>query len=541
MGIKIVNPARTTPTCRYCRAMSLPGRARRMWISSAVVLLIAALLSTFSSSPSAAVTGTGTISGTILDQNGKPAQWVQVNVFPPGGEYVASAQTDSTGHYAITGLAPGTYNLNAEPPDDDWNMWYPSHGVFATDPNGIVLDAGETEAHDAVMDRPAWLVVSVIDSLGNPITDVGAWAAVDGDPNALCDRAVSHTPAPPAILVPCDRVGALTLHVAYSVGGSEQTETLVPLTVTDGEIKQVTVTVPAFVKASGRITTSAGTPLSGVSLLGSAEGCSMGAGPTGSTGRFSVSCLANTSGRYDVTTRSLSYINRTLTVTVGTVAKNLGDIHLSTAAKAKAKIVKNTGYSLTNGPCLKAYRWSGTSWVLNTNVKSVKNSTTTTLGGARSGTYKFLATECYPDWGYASPSPTPSHERKWVAGGKHYAMKAGQTLTLPTTTLRPAYNTTLSISKITPPVAAGGSASIAVRVVASGTTAGPTGTFGFEIQDVDGNGAVFTRSLPSANDGKLTVEVPNLATGTYDVVVTFRGSYRFRDVRYPVKGTLIVP
>ena len=43
-----------------------------------------------------------------------------------------------------------------------------------------------------------------------------------------------------------------------------------------------------------------------------------------------------------------------------------------------------------------------------------------------------------------------------------------------------------------------------------------------------GNGAVFTRSLPVANDGKLTVSVPNLAPGTYDVVVTFRGSYRFQ-------------
>ncbi len=335
-------------------------------------------------------------------------------------------------------------------------------------------------------------MVDVVDTLGRPVTNAQVWAE-NGVPNGLgCDRPRANL-YPGKILVVCAESPSVTVHAQRNAGVANLGHAEVTSEIAPGAITPLTVTLPAIAKATGRVVSSSGKPLSGVALeprtpsagADDSSACGHG-GPTGRTGAFAITCRASSGATFDVTTRSLSYVDRTLTVAVGTTDKKLGDIKLATAAKVKAKIIKSTGKKLTNGPCLRAYRKSGRSW-LATAEKSSVSSSTETVGGLRAGTYRFLATECYPEWDNPSPSPTPAHERKWVAGGKSYKLRAGRTVTLPTTKLRPAYITTLSITDIEPPATSGGTVKIAVRVTASGTSAGPTGAFEFEVQHANGD------------------------------------------------------
>lgn len=501
-----------------------------------LALLSSLLMTLLLSAPTTAATAS-TISGTIVDQNGLPAPWVEVRVGHPGEDTLKTANTNASGHYSITGLAAGTYTMSAGTPQTEY-LWGENATAFDGEVQELSVGDGATVTRNAVIQRPVWLKVSVQDSVGAPV-NVGIEVAIAGQPTAYCNRAVEHTLDVTSILVVCDRGGSITVT-------AKGVSTVVDATL--GDITPVALTVPAKRKASGRVINSSGNPVSSVELEprnpnGGAEDppCGWG-GPTGKNGKFSLICDANSTVAFDVTTRSLSYIDRTLKVSVGTVNKSLGDIKLATAAKAQVKVIKNTGKKLTNGPCLEAYRKSGGSWIF-TETKSSSSTTTRTVGGLKAGTYKFLAAECYPDWSKPSPSPTPSHERKWVNGGKAYKLRAGHTVKLPTTKLRPAYDTKLSITEIAPPGAPGGAATISVRVTASGTSAGPTGRFEFEVEHPDGDDvAIFTRSLSSSKKGRLTVTVPaDVTTGPYDVRVWFRGTGRFRDVRFPVDQSFVVP
>src|ERR1700733_240732 len=80
--------------------------------------------------PMAAQNGRGLITGTVSDQQGRALQGARVDVTPGG----ATALTDSTGQYTITGLpAPATYEIKV------------TYAGFAVAANKYDLKAGETD------------------------------------------------------------------------------------------------------------------------------------------------------------------------------------------------------------------------------------------------------------------------------------------------------------------------------------------------------------------------------------------------------------
>ena len=57
----------------------------------------------------------GRITGTVLDQRGQPVQHIFVHaVQEKTGMYMATADSDDAGQFAVEGLEPGTYDLFGE-------------------------------------------------------------------------------------------------------------------------------------------------------------------------------------------------------------------------------------------------------------------------------------------------------------------------------------------------------------------------------------------------------------------------------------------
>jgi TonB-dependent receptor len=96
-------------------------RRRALWAMAALFLTCW---------PMAAQSGRGLITGTVADQQGRALQGARVDVTPGG----ATALTDSTGQYTITGLpAPATYEIKV------------TYAGFAVAANKYDLKAGETD------------------------------------------------------------------------------------------------------------------------------------------------------------------------------------------------------------------------------------------------------------------------------------------------------------------------------------------------------------------------------------------------------------
>ena len=61
-------------------------------------------------------TGTGTITGTVLDTNRDVLQGASVTVTAQSGSVIRNAQSGADGQFALTGLPPATYKLTVTAP-----------------------------------------------------------------------------------------------------------------------------------------------------------------------------------------------------------------------------------------------------------------------------------------------------------------------------------------------------------------------------------------------------------------------------------------
>ena len=98
--------------------------------SIAIMVFIASVvLTACQSAAGAASTGTGSISGTIVDVAGKPIEKAQVITDPA----IAAAETGADGKYTLSGIPSGIFSVTAA-----------KHGYNAADKTGIVVQGGKT-------------------------------------------------------------------------------------------------------------------------------------------------------------------------------------------------------------------------------------------------------------------------------------------------------------------------------------------------------------------------------------------------------------
>jgi hypothetical protein len=79
-----------------------------------------------------AQTGTGTISGTVMDKSGDELQGARVTLMGPSPADTRTIMSDRDGHFAFTGLPPGTYGITVT-----------GAGMSTLTSNQIPLQAGE--------------------------------------------------------------------------------------------------------------------------------------------------------------------------------------------------------------------------------------------------------------------------------------------------------------------------------------------------------------------------------------------------------------
>ncbi|PYQ40227.1 MAG: carboxypeptidase regulatory-like domain-containing protein [Acidobacteria bacterium] len=85
-------------------------------------------------------TGTGTITGTVLDTNREVLQGASVTVTAQSGSVIRNAQSGADGQFALTGLPPATYKLTVTAP-----------GMSAFTSAEIALRPGESRIQPAVI------------------------------------------------------------------------------------------------------------------------------------------------------------------------------------------------------------------------------------------------------------------------------------------------------------------------------------------------------------------------------------------------------
>ncbi|WP_421743325.1 carboxypeptidase regulatory-like domain-containing protein [Cellulomonas sp.] len=134
----------------------------------------ATLLGVGTLAPSAALAAdpsTFTLSGTVTDDTGAPAEGVTVVVSP--NPYPGTVTTDAAGHYAAPNLYPGTYTVTFAPPPGSPLLGEAYDNASPWNPTRITVGSADVTGIDAALDRAATITGRSVDADGNPISGVG--------------------------------------------------------------------------------------------------------------------------------------------------------------------------------------------------------------------------------------------------------------------------------------------------------------------------------------------------------------------------------
>jgi protocatechuate 3,4-dioxygenase beta subunit len=115
---------------------------------------------------------TGTVFGTVYDENGNPAQGATVMVTASDGS-IQQAITDANGLYTVSGVIVGTVTVSATLED----------GFITPTTTGAVTDVTVPVEIDVNDPSAGSVFGTVIDSQGNPIANVEVDLSSTGDPN----------------------------------------------------------------------------------------------------------------------------------------------------------------------------------------------------------------------------------------------------------------------------------------------------------------------------------------------------------------------
>jgi hypothetical protein len=130
--------------------------------------------------------GSGTISGTVTDENGDPVEGVTVSVLQPAFSgnrrqlspvaHIGGRATDDQGHYRLYAVPPGQYVVSARPesavlPDGYASTYFPT-ATSASNARGITIGVAQDLEHvDITLARAATARVTgmVVNAKGDPV------------------------------------------------------------------------------------------------------------------------------------------------------------------------------------------------------------------------------------------------------------------------------------------------------------------------------------------------------------------------------------
>ena len=271
-------------------------------------LAIRALVATASAPPPAT---TGQVSGSVVDQSsGAPLAGVQVQLT---GAQSASATTDSSGSFTLTGLAPGSYSVQIS-----------LAGYTPLTLSGVPVTAGVVASLGTVRLSVATTTASLQGTVrdgttGQPIA--GATVAVSGGPSATTDATGAYQLAG---LIP----GSVTLTVtatgyqSVSVGATLSAGFVVsfsPGLYAPGQ-------GPTDATLKGKVVDRAtGQPISGATVAVGAL-----AATTNTTGDFSIASIP--AGSVSINVSAAGYVSATFTATLAVGVNDAGALAIGRQA-----------------------------------------------------------------------------------------------------------------------------------------------------------------------------------------------------------------
>jgi hypothetical protein len=250
----------------------------------------------------------GTIAGTITGPDGTPLADATVNVNDDAGFEHLQAQSDGAGHYSVTGLPSGQYQVCVDPialRQPGTPGYAPQcYGQTSTDryPYAVSISPGQQVTADVQLALATEIVGRVTDSAGDPISSVlvqltdqdGNFAGnlyTDGYGNVdfyqlpagdytICFDASYANPAPPAgYLNSCwqDRAPGQPGDPVHTVAG---------------QVSTVNATLASAGGVAGTVTDSSGSPVSYLPIqILAADGTLLADGQTDYAGNYQITGL----------------------------------------------------------------------------------------------------------------------------------------------------------------------------------------------------------------------------------------------------------
>lgn len=480
------------------------GRYRALGTTLGLVLACAGLTWAGAAGPARADVEV-TLSGTIVDQYGAPAQRVGVMIEGSGASYVAD--TDAAGHYAVA-VQPGSYRVSG------FGSGYVGNATFAASTVTVGSDPTIPATDDATIDRSNWLELVAHDQFGAPVQVAPAIvqsgrpvaAGVYDDPAGAFDD-LYDLPA-----------GALTLEIGGPGAGLVAQQ--IAYTQTAG-VTRLSIQVRRRVAITGRVVDEAGTPLPHIEYDVSRH--------TDAAGRFTVYSdvplelpFVDKTGAHAMVTRQITSIPAT--------GVALGDIVMPTAAFLHVTATDVHGHAIAAGVEVLLDRLTPGGWQsleFNPPGSDGSSSSSPTVRGLPAGHYRARVRQHI----VTHDVGVYDYQVAWARLGKatQFDLTAGHTAEV-TARLKRAVHTATRIVAVKR-IGHSSRRRITIQVSAGGRPV-PTGQVRVEATaGTHGLGRIAT--LTRRKHGRVSVTLPRLPHGRVTLVVDFLGTdvYRFSETR----------
>ena len=247
----------------------------------------------------AAPSGTGSISGHVVDSLGNPLSGICVGV-----EAGPEVQSDGSGAYSVTGLSTGVYKLrfrDCNPTAQYVTQWYLGHAESSGADQLPVTDGADLSLADVTIERGASVSGTVTDTHGAPLGNICADANVQSGNNYnWIGGAVTAPDGTYTIgLLPATDVRihfrdcSSSNYLDQWYDGQTGPDSSQPIVLSTGADRPgVNAQLAQGVVVAGRVTDAQGNPISGINVnVNPTENGSSAWGQTGSDGRYTTSAL----------------------------------------------------------------------------------------------------------------------------------------------------------------------------------------------------------------------------------------------------------